>query len=339
MKKIPASMGVIILFSWLLMTINSVADTGTYQIIDYSVALNPRPNGDVVMDYSQTWQVTGGDIPWVTVGLANADYKITGWGGAANRVSNGNDGSWYGARVDLNKDYLPNEKFTYNFTIIQRNLIDSRSDGNWIVFTPGWYDRSSIEKMSIKVISPVDPKNVSADPRTSAVEGRTLVFIKNNLGQGERFKVSVKFPKNAFNAIQNKASPNKGANSDNNDFPLLFLFITIIIIVILIGVHYIFSGNPEDGYQDYGGPVISSGRIRRGIRSHERHDTGGSGGFGGRASSCACVSCACACACAGGGGGGAGCAKKWLHFCNKCDDPEYSDKDTVREKEEPGEDK
>jgi len=70
----------------------------------------------------QTWLVTGGNIPWVTVGLANANYQIISWGGAAKTVSNGNEGDWYGARVDLNKNYLPNEKFTYNFTIIQRNF-------------------------------------------------------------------------------------------------------------------------------------------------------------------------------------------------------------------------
>jgi hypothetical protein len=336
MKRISACMGMIILFSLLLMTIDSVADTGTYQIIDYSVALNPGPNGDVVMDYSQTWQVTGGYIPWVTVGLANSNYKITGWGGAAKIVNNGNDGGWYGARVDLNKDYLPNEKFTYNFTIIQRNLIDSRSDGNWIVFTPGWYDRSSIEKMSIKVISPIDLNNVSADPRPSVVEGRTLLFIKNNLGMGERFKVSIKFPKNAFNAIQNKASQNKASNSERNESTSLLFMVLIIGIVIYIN-YYI--NKSEDGYQDYSGPVISSGRVRRGIRSHEHHDTGGSGGFGGRASSCACVSCACACACAGGGGGGAGCAKKWLHSCNKCDEAQIPLNETYIGKEETSEHK
>ena len=197
MKQMPGNLILIILFASVLMAANCNADTGTYRITDYSVTLNPKSNGDIVMDYSQTWLVTGGYIPWVTVGLANANYQIVDWGGAAKTVSNGNDGSWYGARVDLNKNYMPNEKFTYNFTIIQRNLIDQRSDGYGIVFTPGWYDRSSIDKLSIKVVSPIDLKNVTADPKPVAIEGRTLVFSKNNLGMGERYKISVKFPKSA----------------------------------------------------------------------------------------------------------------------------------------------
>lgn len=333
MKQMPGNLILFVLFASLLMTANCVADTGTYRIIDYSVILTPKSNGEIVMDYSQTWLVTGGYIPWVTVGLPNANYQIISWGGAAKRVSNGNEGSWYGARVDLKKNYMPNEIFKYNFTTIQRNLLAQRSNGYGIVFTPGWYDRCSIEKLSIKVISPIDLKNVTTDPKPVATEGRTLVFSKNNLGMGEQYKISLIFPKNAFFKITAKP-PESG-----RDF-LVFLILLLIILGVLFLVYY-YSNSTSDGYHDYNGPVVSSGRIRRRIGSHENHSSGGSGGFGGRATSCACVSCACACACAcaGGGGGGAGCAKKWLHFCNKCDDPRYSFMVDFMDKEEVGDGK
>jgi hypothetical protein len=314
MKQMPGNLILFILFASLLMTTNCVADTGTYRIIDYNVTLDPKPNGETVMDYSQTWLVTGGNIPWVTVGLANPNYQIMSWGGAAKRVSSGNDGSWTGARVDLNREYLPNEKFTYNFTIKQRNLITQRSDGYSIVFTPGWYDRSSIEKLSIEVVSPIDLRNVTTDPKPAATVGRTLVFSRNNLGMGERYKISVKFLKSEIFKV-----PAQAPQSGGSFLVLLFL---LVIILGVIFIAYYYGSRPSDSYHDYSDPVIYSGRARRGMRSHEDRSSGGSGAFGGRASSCACVSCACACACAcaGGGGGGAGCAKKWLHFCNKCDD-------------------
>jgi hypothetical protein len=342
MKQMPGNLILFILLVSLLMAANCHADTGTYRITDYSVTLNPKPNGEVVMDYSQTWLVTGGNIPWVTVGLANANYQIISWGGAAKTVSNGNEGDWFGARVDLNKNYLPNEKFTYNFTIVQRNLISQRSNGYSIVFTPGWYDRSTIDKLSLKVISPIDLLNVTTDPKPSATAGRTLVFSKNNLGMGERYKISVNFLKSALFKVpaqspQSPQSPQSGWNS-----PLLIL---LVIIVGVILVAYYYSIHPDDSYyQDYGGPVVSTGGIRRGMGSDEDHSSGGSGAFGGRASSCACVSCACACACAcagggGGGGGGAGCARKWRHFCNKCGDPQYPSLLDVTEKEEMGDGK
>ena len=336
MKQMPGNLILFILLASLLMATNCVADTGTYRITDYSVTLNPKPNGEVVMDYSQTWLVTGGNIPWVTVGLANANYQIVGWGGAAKTVSNGNDGSWIGARVDLDKKYLPNEIFKYNFSIIQRNLISQRSNGYSIVFTPGWYDRCTIDKLSLKVISPIDLLNVTTDPKPAATVGRTIMFSKNNLGMGERYQISVNFLKSALFKVPAQApqSPPSGWNS-----PILLIFLVIIIGVIFVAYYY--SIHPSDSYHDYSGPVVSTGGIRREIRSHENHDSGGSGAFGGRASSCACVSCACACACAcaGGGGGGAGCAKKWRHFCNKCDDPQYSFGDDVVENEEIGDGK
>lgn len=337
MKQMPGNLTPFILLALLLMTANCLADTGTYRIIDYSVTLDPKPNGDIVMDYSQTWLVTGGYIPWVTVGLANANYQIVNWGGAAKAVSNGNDGGWVGARVDLNKNYMPNEKFTYNFTIIQHNLIDQRSDGYGIVFTPGWYDRCSIDKLSLKVVSPIDLRNVTADPKPVAIEGRTLVFSKNNLAMGERYKISVKFPKSASFKVPAQSSKSSKSSQPGWDDIFIFLFFLVIFGFMFVLKHY--SSRPNDGYYDYSGPVVSTGRTRRGMRSHKDHSSGGSGAFGGRASSCACVSCACACACAGGGGGGAGCAKKWLHFCNKCDDPQSSFGEDVIEKGEMGDGK
>jgi hypothetical protein len=336
MKQMPGSLILFVLLVSLLMATNCLADTGTYRIIDYSVTLNPKANGEIVMDYSQTWQVTGGNIPWVTVGLSNANYQIVSWGGVAKTISNGNEGSsWYGARVDLKKIFLPNEFFTYNFTIIQRNLLDQRSDGYWIVFTPGWYDRCSTEKLSIKVVSPIDLKNVTTDPKPVAAEGRTLIFSKNNLGMGDRYKISIKFPKNAFFKMPAQA-PESGMGIPT----ILFWLILLVIVFGLAGIVY--WANKDDSssasysYHDYSGPIVSSGSIRRRIRSLENHSSGGSGAFGGRAISCACVSCACACACAcaGGGGGGAGCAKKWLHSCKNCDDPQYSlQLDTIRKEE------
>ncbi len=337
MKQMPGNLILFILLALLLMATNCVADTGTYRIIDYSVTLDPKPNGDVVMNYSQTWLVTGGYIPWVTVGLANANYQIISWGGAAKTVSNGNEGDWVGARVDLNKNYMPNEIFTYNFTIIQRNLISQRSNGYSIVFTPGWYDRCTIDKLSLKVISPIDLMNVTTDPKPVATVGRTLVFSKNNLGMGERYRISVNFLKSALFKVpaQSPQSPQSGWDS------LVLLILLVIIVGVILVAYYYYSIHPNDSYYSYSGPVVSTGGIRRRIGSHKNHDPGGSGAFGGRATSCACVSCACACACAcaGGGGGGAGCAKKWLHYCNKCDDPQYSFMEDVMEKEETGDGK
>ena len=72
MRKILSLMLFLLLVMSLTAT-DSLADTGTYRILDYSVTLNPKATGEIIMDYSQTWLVTGGNIPWVTIGLPNAE--------------------------------------------------------------------------------------------------------------------------------------------------------------------------------------------------------------------------------------------------------------------------
>lgn len=330
MRKILSLMLFLLLVMSLTAT-DSLADTGTYRILDYSVTLNPKATGEIIMDYSQTWLVTGGNIPWVTIGLPNADFQVIGWGGAAKTVKSDNEGDWYGARADLKKTYLPSEKFSYNFTILQRNLLDLRSDGYWLVFTPGWYDRCYTDKLSIKVISPVDLKNVTTNPKPVSIDGRILTFSKNNLRIGEQYKISIKFPKDAYKIpaqllkrpLSSTPAGSQEAGKSGKDLFSWedFIYMILILAFILFVAFYDKSSDVRDGYYDYDDPIVFSGssRGRRGSRSNR--NSGDSGAFGGRASSCACVHCACACACAGGRGGGAGCTKKWLHFCNKCANP------------------
>jgi len=51
-------------------------DTGTYRIVSYRVALTPRSDGTVAIDYYQRWLVTGGHIPWIMVGTPNGNFDI-----------------------------------------------------------------------------------------------------------------------------------------------------------------------------------------------------------------------------------------------------------------------
>ena len=56
------------------------ADTGTYEILNYTVELTPLSDGSVNMTYYQEWLCTGGHIPWVTVGTANGNFDIISTG-------------------------------------------------------------------------------------------------------------------------------------------------------------------------------------------------------------------------------------------------------------------
>ena len=100
------------------------ADTGTYQILDYVVSLEPQSSGKVRITYEQEWKVLSGNIPWITVGLPNSNFSVEEFSGAASRVYANNSGGWYGVRVDLDKDYLPGETFRVKFVVLQGNLLE-----------------------------------------------------------------------------------------------------------------------------------------------------------------------------------------------------------------------
>jgi hypothetical protein len=317
-------------------------DTGTYGIKEYRVTLIPHSNGEIEIAYEQEWIVKSGHIPWVTVGTPNSDYSIKSFGGAAKSVKPDNGGGWSGVRVDLDRDYQPQEKIRFNFTIVQNKLLEKADAGYRLRFTPGWYDRAVTDDLTIKLISPAKVEGLKTDPKPSSISGQEVTWNKKNLGNGEKFPISVSFPNGTYNQTLLEKSGQSGGSDG-------FLLIVIIGVFLFIAfVLFIGSASSSDDGSDYGGsysssesirrrrkkddddyisPVIVSGSSRGSSDHSSSSHSGRGGGFGGRSTSCACacVSCACACACAGGGG--AGCTKKFRHSCPKCSGKVEDEKD------------
>jgi len=180
------------------------ADTGTYQILDYTVKLTPRSNGSVEMEYYQKWLVTGGHIPWITIGTANASYQIDQSKNRGNirRIYAYNSSNWSGVRIDLDKDYLPNETFEVRFSLVQSRLFYA-DEGNYrLDFTPGWYDRAVTDRLVVKmhIFAPID--RVTAHPTPTRIEGQEIIWQKLNLRKGKKFSVSVSFPRSYMPSVQ-----------------------------------------------------------------------------------------------------------------------------------------
>jgi uncharacterized membrane protein YgcG len=292
-----------------------LADTGTYQILDYRVKLIPKSDGTVQIEYFQRWVVTGGGIPWITVGMPNSNFSIVPGSkkGNAWRVYAANEGGWSGVRIDLDRNYQPYEKFEVGFTVTQSNLFYAEKDNYRLEFYPGWYDRAAIELLQVEVFFYAKLDTLKYDPKPTRIEGQSMIWERKNLSPGERFKISVTIPKTFMSgkiAIQKKLSI-------FSKIPLLFIIYLIFFIVLMIvSIRHRFSDSYGSGPRIfYGGHGSGSGgRKSGGIFS------GGGGGFGGRSFSCvcacACAGCACACACAGGGA--AGCERKISHRCTLC---------------------
>jgi hypothetical protein len=175
-----------------LLPIPIYADTGTYEILNYTVELTPLSDGSVSMTYYQEWLCTGGHIPWVTVGTANSNFDIISTGGNVESAKDNSGGGWQGVYLTLDEDYTSGEKFTISFSIIQRDLLERlTNEGKWrIDFTPGWYDNCVTDNLTITLDSPVPVSSYSFTPQpTQAIDN--IVTWQTSLARGGRFNVTV----------------------------------------------------------------------------------------------------------------------------------------------------
>jgi hypothetical protein len=336
------------------------ADTGTYGISDYTVTLEPQPDGQVRMTIEQTWRVLSGDIPWVTVGLPNSHFSVENYGGDVSKVAAANSGGFSGVRVDLDKNYQPGETFNISFTVLQNNLLERLpSEGVWrIDYTPGWYDRATIDHLQINLVSPVDYQSYySVSPVPADVNGNVITWERSTIPPGDKFNIVVESTDGSFLT----ESPPSGGGGTNSTFYIVIGVILVVGFFIFWGIRkyrqtvvdrqqqrvYIIEKEmaedkekkkeieqgfekyvtkedlrPDDQgrYYDksYGGYVTPA--IWAAIIASHYQQPSIRPGTGTRPScvSCACVSCACACACACAGGGAAGCSRKTVHECPVC---------------------
>jgi hypothetical protein len=221
----------ILALTWLFASFAPVwSDTGTYRITSYFVTLEPQSDGQVKITYDQTWQVTGGNIPWITVGLPNRNFSILKFSGAAASAGAENSSGFTGIRIDLDKKYLAGESFRVQFSILQNNLLERlTSEKEWqIVFTPGWYDRTGIDKMQITLISPVDVASYNFSPAPKTSQDRVIIWEKSELSSGQRFNVVISCSDGSF--LSETGSINQSASK--GIFTRAF-FITICVIVLI----------------------------------------------------------------------------------------------------------
>jgi hypothetical protein len=284
------------------------ADTGTYNILDYVVKLTPRQDGRVEMEYQQIWQVTGGNIPWVTVGLASRDFKIVrnSEQGNALSVTNSSQGSWSGVRIQLDKNYKQGQVFKVGFKIVQNGLIYSDGDRAKLDFVPGWYDRATTGRLRVEMSFFSELNDVTASPKPISTDGRTMVWQWKNVGRGQQTRIKVSFAKTLFAGNITTSRPSNNASHDK----IITVIAIVALVLFVLGIMWCFNAVQAPRRRGYGtgGFIFFPGHS----------DSGSDFGGGCVSCACACVSCACACACAGGGA--AGCDRKINFRCILCVD-------------------
>ena len=235
--RIPASMlrwlssGIFVLALLLLAAIPVSADTGTYKISDYVITLEPQSDGQVRISVEQEWKVLSGDIPWITMGLPHKNFSIENSSGAVSKISADNGNGFTGVRIDLDKDYKREQSFKIKFTVLQGNLLERlTADKKWrIDYTPGWYDRASIDHLQINLVSPVDYQTYpSVSPIPSSVNNNVIIWERLNMSPGSQLNITVESTDGSFLLESVPTSSTQGGGLGKS-------FYIIVAIILVIG--------------------------------------------------------------------------------------------------------
>ncbi len=253
MKKVLLMLAALVLV-FLCIPAPVYADTGTYKIDNYTVTLTPKSDGSVDIAYYQQWTCLSGDIPWITVGLSNTSYTITGSGDNVKTIRDDSGSGWDGVYIGLDKTYYANQSFIVSFTINQKNLLNRTSNSWGINFTPGYYDNAQIGRMDIILVSPIDPSEYSYNIAPTSVTGNTMTWEKTNLPGGYQFNVYVSSADGSYltsssgpTALQTTNITTSTPFNVSNGY-VAFFAVAIIVIILAVVVAAIRRNQKKSAY-------------------------------------------------------------------------------------------
>lgn len=254
----------IILLGMLLLPSIAVADTGTYEINKQYVTLDVRLDGNVLIEYDITMMVTGGNIPWVTVGLPNSKYTIKDYGGTATTCKRDDYGSWTGVKMTLDKTYYAGDSFDFSFSALQKGFIYEYGDNqSSIQFTPCWWDNAVTKDLKVKFTLPNEIKEVITTLDGATFGESYIQWQWSNVGKGQKYTVGFIADAAPFTVL----SPSKESASDSNMW--FFILIFAIIIILMMGVIFfaIYSQSPSSSTRSqYKSPSISASSYEKKTR-------------------------------------------------------------------------
>jgi len=241
----------------------ALADTGTYIIESQRTDLTIQTNRDVYIEYNVKFRVTGGNIPWVTIGLPTSDFEIINYGGSATSVTAKNSYGWSGVYIELDKTYFSGDSFIFNFKVNQRNFINKYGENASIQFTPTWWDNAQTEKLTIAIWMPPEIKEVKTASEPTRYENNSVVWEWDNVGRGVKNTVGVIMPLDVFTGMENAqsmqpADSGLGTSSIGQDFGGI-LNITSILPVVFILIFLGFMFIKFMGSGDYESPSFHVG--------------------------------------------------------------------------------
>ncbi len=223
----------------------------TDNIEKYEITVSINEDAKAEMTYHIRWKVLESDslgpVDWIQVGVAN---------GYCENVEPLNDTAKYAyydgnnrVRVDLDRKYYEGEVFEVEFSLTQDYIYTTTegSDTATYSFTPGWFDDIPVDEFVLRW----NAENALTWSPDCYIDADNYLVFEKSLSAGERYNVTVTYPRDAYNfenhvnvITQYSSSNNNTYSTYNNSYydddgdvaQLGFVVLIIFIFVIFRGL-------------------------------------------------------------------------------------------------------
>jgi hypothetical protein len=170
------------------------------EIVNYTIKVDVNEDATLTMTYHIDWKVldstSEGPLSWVLIGIPNKEYKeIKANSDCIKKIAyNSSNGSC--VRIDLDRDYKKDEIVPIEFILVQDYMyqMDLLKECETVYqFTPGWFDEIQVDNLEIRWAS---DKVIEASP--AYIEENGYYVWTSSLAKGEKYKVQVTYPNDAF---------------------------------------------------------------------------------------------------------------------------------------------
>ena len=207
------------------------ASSDTDEILDYTITVDVNQDATLTIIYDISWLVlesdSAGPLSWVKIGIPNNRYDS--YGALSDNISSISMSSSGGsfAEVYFDDEYYEGETVHFQFYVVQDYMYQMNRDKEGYTvysFTPGWFDDIRVDNLTIMW----NNDKASVWSPDCLVENGYNVW-NTSLSKGEKFKVEVTYPNDAFAFDVTK-------NVEEEDEEPLIVGILAVILCLVTGV-------------------------------------------------------------------------------------------------------
>lgn len=219
-----------------LPVIEGKAAADTDEILDYNITVDVNEDATLTITYDILWKVLesddAGPLQWVKIGIPNDRYQFcSALSDNITSISISSSGGSF-AEVYFDDMYYEGETVHFQFYLVQDYMYQmNRDEEGYTVysFTPGWFDDIRVDHLTIRW----NNDKASVWSPECLIENGYNVW-STSLSKGEKFKVEVTYPNDAFDFDVTKEAETGSGKSGNEMVGVLAPIVSVLAVQILL---------------------------------------------------------------------------------------------------------